>query len=127
MKTIFSIGTKWQSRRYCALASAFGKQCKKRIYALIPNGIAFAFMQCKRTVIAGALRNISRENKFHYRSQTSFVKVMFSQVSVCSQGGGLCPQGRGLCPGGLCHGKTCGQYTSYWNVFLFWISLLLKI
>ena len=73
-----------------------------------------------------------------------FAKVMFSQVSVCPQGGvsvqgGLCPggslfrgvslqgrslSGRGLCPGGgLCQGDphtvTYGQYASYWNAFLF--------
>ena len=37
-----------------------------------------------------------------------FAKVMFSQVSFCSNGGlGLCPGGSlsmGLCPGGLCLG-----------------------
>ena len=38
-----------------------------------------------------------------------FAKVMFSQVSVCSQGGlSICPVGvsvqGGFCPGGLCPG-----------------------
>ena len=33
----------------------------------------------------------------YYRPQTKFVKVMFSQVSVCLSLSG------GLCPGGLCH------------------------
>ena len=48
-----------------------------------------------------------------YRPQTKFVKVMFLQVSVCPQEGGLClSPGRvsilgGLCPGGLCPGVLC--------------------
>ena len=35
----------------------------------------------------------------HYRLQTKFAKVMFSQVLVCPRGGGVFVQG-GLCPGG---------------------------
>ena len=60
---------------------------------------------------------------YYYRPQTKFAKVMFSQVSVCPQGGnldlcpggvsvqeGLRPGGRGdLCPGGLCQGDPPGQ------------------
>ena len=79
----------------------------------------------------------------YYRPQTKFAKVMFSQVSVCPQGG-LCPGGGVPVQGGLCLGRslsgrplsggslsrgdlcqadprtvTCGRYASYWNAFLF--------
>ena len=49
----------------------------------------------------------------YYRPQTKFAKVMFSQVSVCPQGGGLSlclgslrPRWRGLCPEDLCPGGS---------------------
>ena len=56
----------------------------------------------------------------YYRPQTKFVKVMFSQVSVCPQGGGLglclgSPSlgGRGgLCPGDLCSGGSLLRWGS---------------
>ena len=74
----------------------------------------------------------------HYRPQTKFAKVMFSQVFVCQQGrglhlGGLHPGGgsasrRGVCiQGGLGRPppirycgirSTGGRHTSYWNAFL---------
>ena len=57
---------------------------------------------------------------------------MFSEAFVCPRGfvcsGGLCPGGVSLQGdrlwGGLCHGDPpllwkSGQYTSYWNAFLF--------
>ena len=49
----------------------------------------------------------------YYRPQTKFAKVMFSQLSVCPQGGGLSlclgslrPRWGGLCPGDLCPGGS---------------------
>ena len=87
------------------------------------------------------------QQKFsYYCPQTKFAKVMFSQVSVCPQGGlDLCPggslSGGSLSRGGLCAGGvsgqgrslsggslvmetpprtvTSGRYASYWNAFLF--------
>ena len=41
---------------------------------------------------------------YHYRPQTKFAKVMFLQVSVCTQGGHAW-QGRGVCVGGGMHGR----------------------
>ena len=67
-------------------------------------------------------------------------KVMFSQVSVCPQGGGVHPLGRHPHPLGR-HpradtpeqtppgqtpprdGYCSGQYASYWNAFLFFIDI----
>ena len=50
---------------------------------------------------------------YYYHPETKFVKVMFSQVSVCplSRRGGLrlCPGG--LCPGGLCPGGSLSRGT----------------
>ena len=41
-----------------------------------------------------------------YRPQTKFAKVIFSQVSVCSQGGGV--HGKGVCmAGGMCGRGAC--------------------
>ena len=83
----------------------------------------------------------------YYRPQTKFAKAMFSQVSVCTRGGGVSVSVRGVSVsvlggvsvrGGLCLGGVClegvsvqgglsrrppmvmsGQYASYWNAFLF--------
>ena len=56
---------------------------------------------------------------FHYRPQTRFAKVMFSQVFVCPQGegsvsrgslsGGVSVRGKGLCPEGLVSKGVCVQ------------------
>ena len=43
----------------------------------------------------------SRTSSFHYRPQTKFAKVMFSQVSVCPQGGGRVWQEGGMHGGGM--------------------------
>ena len=73
-----------------------------------------------------------------------FSKVMFSQVSVCPQGGfGLCPRGKSPSQGFSLQGVSVQgslsrgvsvmeaphtvismQYASYWNVFLFFLSFL---
>ena len=47
---------------------------------------------------------------FNYRMKTKFAKVMFSQVSVCPQGGGSWSLYQGvLCPGHLCQRAPIGQ------------------
>ena len=79
----------------------------------------------------------------HYRQQTKFVRVMFSQVFVCPQGGGgvciqrVCiwrgVQGRLLSGWGWVDpppigyygiGSTSGRYASYWNAFLLIILMV---
>ena len=54
-----------------------------------------------------------------YRPQTKFAKVMFSKVSVCSQGGGSSVQGISVRETPSHRTVTCGRYASYWNAFLF--------
>ena len=44
-------------------------------------------------------------------------KVMFSQVSVCPQGGGVHPPGQ--TPPDSSDGHYSGRYASYWNAFLY--------
>ena len=62
---------------------------------------------------------------YFYRPQTKFAKVMFSQVSVCPQVGGLphCILGYTSRPTSPCavHAgiwSTSGRYASHWNAFL---------
>ena len=68
----------------------------------------------------------------NYRPQPKFAKVMFSQVFVCPQGGGISVQG-GFCPGGLylgglCPGGLCPQWGLYPVGYLsggsLWVSLM---
>ena len=50
---------------------------------------------------SGNVMHEYNDSNIFYRPQTKFAKAMFSQVSVCPQGG-LCPGGSlsgGLCPG----------------------------
>ena len=53
---------------------------------------------CNRAILRDVL-----EKDYHYRQQTKFAKVMFSQVSVCPQGSpglsGGSPSRKGLCQG----------------------------
>ena len=73
-----------------------------------------------------------------------FAKVMFSQVSVCPRSGacvagGHARQGSMRGRGGHawhthpCHARSpdmrsmCGRYASYWNAFLFVVSLTLNV
>ena len=72
----------------------------------------------------------------YYRPQTKFAKVVFSQVSVCPQGGGICPiacwdtplaRDQRQTPPSWADApckvhagirSTSGRYASHWNVFL---------
>ena len=47
-----------------------------------------------------------------YSPKTKFAKVMFSQVSVCPQGG------LGLRPGGLCPGGSLSEGSLSWGSLL---------
>ena len=73
----------------------------------------------------------------NYRPQPKFAKVMFSQVFVCPQGGGISVQGGfcpgGFCPGGLylgglCPGGLCPRWGLYPVGYLsggsLWVSLM---
>ena len=82
-----------------------------------------------------------------YRPQTKFAKVMFSQVSVCPQLGGVADTPRQTPPGQTPTGQThlprqtppwadtppvitgirstSGRYASNWNAFLFYLNFRL--
>ena len=71
-------------------------------------------------------------NMLHYRPQTKFAKVMFSQVFVCPQGG-VCLWSRGREDTNWADTRLgrhpppgrqlrSGRYSSHWNAFLFLFS-----
>ena len=69
-----------------------------RMWEFTVHGSSFLYKQVSRT------SNIQRS---FYRPQTKFAKVMFSQVSVCLQGGGSLSREGGLSRGVSVHGGLC--------------------